>query len=81
MGLEKRYFFGVKWSPGQYQIGVSGDVKLCYWGCMLGLFIFFQWCCSCNTLDLFSHTFTLQGIFDTLDEESWYPVPTPGFRP
>ena len=29
--LKKRYCFGVKWFPGQYQIGVNGDVKLCYW--------------------------------------------------
>ena len=32
----KKGFFWVKWLPGQYQIGVNGDVKLCYWGCMLG---------------------------------------------
>ena len=29
--LKKRYCFGVTWFPGQYQIGVNGDVKLCYW--------------------------------------------------
>ena len=40
--LKKRYFCGVKWFPGQYQIGVNGDVKLCYWGCMLGLISYFK---------------------------------------
>ena len=30
-GIEETVFFGVKWFPGQYQIGVNGDVKLCYW--------------------------------------------------
>jgi hypothetical protein len=34
--LKKQFVFGVKRRPRQYQIGVNGDVKLCYWGCMLG---------------------------------------------
>ena len=38
-GIEETVFFWVKWFPGQYQIGVNGDVILCYWGCMLGQFL------------------------------------------
>jgi hypothetical protein len=28
-GIEETVLFGVTWFPGQYQIGVNGDVKLC----------------------------------------------------
>ena len=38
-GIEETVFYWVKWFPGQYQIGVNGDVILCYWGCMLGQFL------------------------------------------
>jgi hypothetical protein len=36
--LKKRYFFWVKWFPGQYQISVNGDVRLSYWGCRVNVF-------------------------------------------
>jgi hypothetical protein len=35
-GIEEIAFLNQNGSPGQYQIGVNGYKKLCYWGCMLG---------------------------------------------